>query len=356
MTTLLGAARPRSGRGVILRRAALVLVAAFVVAIAGVAIADKPRQLPDTIESIVVEARPIEHFVPGAPERRRFGALEWVGGLVLTSTYRGFGGLSALRFLDAEGRRFLAVSDAGLWLEGRIVTEGERPIAIRDARMAPLRDHNDRPIAGSWRGDAESLAIVGDDALVGFEALNQIRRFSLSPDVMRAVPTIVPVPPELGGLRRSRGLEALALVPPGSAHAGRLLAIAESPARGEQWLRAWLLLGGAPIAFRIPQRDQFDATDATVLGNGDVLLLERRVQIPFGVWIRIRRFPVAHIAPGATVDGEVIFEADFAHTIDNMEGIAHHRGADGATYLTLISDDNYAVLQRTLLLRFRLVE
>jgi hypothetical protein len=38
--------------------------------------------------------------------------------------------------------------------------------------------------------------------------------------------------------------------------------------------------------------------------------------------------------------------------IDNMEGLSIHPGADGERILTLISDDNFSFLQRTLLLQF----
>jgi hypothetical protein len=39
-----------------------------------------------------------------------------------------------------------------------------------------------------------------------------------------------------------------------------------------------------------------------------------------------------------------------------MEGLSIHRSATGETVLTLISDDNFSVLQRTLLLQFVLRE
>jgi hypothetical protein len=42
------------------------------------------------------------------------------------------------------------------------------------------------------------------------------------------------------------------------------------------------------------------------------------------------------------------------HQIDNMEGLAVHRASDGAIVLTLISDDNFSPLQRTVLLQFTL--
>src|SRR6201984_3114837 len=62
--------------------------------------------------SIDVNARPITSFDPRDRSHVRFGALEWRSGLVLTSPFRGFGGLSAIR-LDAKGERFISLSDKG---------------------------------------------------------------------------------------------------------------------------------------------------------------------------------------------------------------------------------------------------
>jgi hypothetical protein len=39
-----------------------------------------------------------------------------------------------------------------------------------------------------------------------------------------------------------------------------------------------------------------------------------------------------------------------------MEAIAVHRNAGGETIITLLSDDNFNRLQRTILLRFALIE
>ena len=50
----------------------------------------------------------------------------------------------------------------------------------------------------------------------------------------------------------------------------------------------------------------------------------------------------------------VLLDLDLAHEIDNMEGLAIHREA-GRTIVTMISDDNYSSLQRTILLEFDLV-
>jgi len=56
------------------------------------------------------------------------------------------------------------------------------------------------------------------------------------------------------------------------------------------------------------------------------------------------------------VDGPAIFHADLGQEIDNLEGIDAHVTAEGETVLTLISDDNFLAIQRTLLLQFTLIE
>lgn len=318
-------------------------------------LADKPRIVSTEPQAIEVVARPIAAFLNGAPQTTRFGALQWVGGLELSSRFTGFGGFSGLTFTDTAGRRLLAVSDAGLWLEADLVTDGERPIAVQNVRMTAMRDERGQSVAGTWRGDAESIVIRGGDVLVGFEGINEVRRYALR-DLPAARAQPFPMPAAVKELRRSRGLEALAVFPPGTRHAGALLAIGESPTRSETWHRAWIVGGAAPGALRIVHRDDFHVTDAGALPNGDVLLLERRVQIPFGIWIRMRRLPAETVVAGGNADGPVVFEADMSHAIDNLEGMAFHTGSDGATYVTLISDDNYSVLQRTLLLRFRLAQ
>ena len=70
--------------------------------------------------------------------------------------------------------------------------------------------------------------------------------------------------------------------------------------------------------------------------------------------MRIRRIAGADIKPDAVVDGKVIFKADSREQIDNMEGIDVFDAADGSLHVILVSDDNHSILQRSLMLEFRL--
>ena len=73
--------------------------------------------------------------------------------------------------------------------------------------------------------------------------------------------------------------------------------------------------------------------------------------------MRLRRMPLADIKPGALVDGPVLMFADMGYQIDNMEGLrASTARRAGELILTMVSDDNFSFLQRTILLQFTLVE
>jgi len=117
------------------------------------------------------------------------------------------------------------------------------------------------------------------------------------------------------------------------------------------------LIGGAsPGDFTVKRTQGYDISDAALLPDGDMVLLERKFSLRYGVGIRVRRIAIDDVKPGALVDGPTLMEADLGYEIDNMEGIDAHRAENGETILTLISDDNFSFLQRTLLLQFALIE
>src|SRR5438105_10225833 len=76
--------------------------------------------------AIEVRAELIAAFDKHDPSRQRFGQLEFRGGLALTSSYREFGGLSAIR-MESDGAHFISLSDHGRWFKGRVIYEGIRP-------------------------------------------------------------------------------------------------------------------------------------------------------------------------------------------------------------------------------------
>jgi hypothetical protein len=310
--------------------------------------------------SIEVKARPLPSFDIRDRSRTRFGSLEYRSGLILTSSFSGFGGLSALR-LDPKGERFIAVSDQGSWFTGRIVYRGREMVGLDDVEAAPLLGADGRPITAT-RGwyDSESLALDGSFAYVGLERVNQVLRYDFSKGFTRSRGEVVPLPPTARKLPNNKGLEALVFVPKvmpnGQPLAGTLIAFSERGLDASGNLIAFLVGGRTPGQFSVRRTENFDISDAVLLPSGDLLILERKFSWLGGVGIRIRRLALSDIAPGALVDGPAIFNADLGNEIDNMEGIDAHVTAEGETVLTMISDDNFSLIQRNLLLQFTLVE
>ncbi len=306
--------------------------------------------------AIEVRARPIPSFDTSDHSRLRFGALEYRSGLVLTSGFPGFGGLSAWRWLDARGERFISVSDKGSWFTGRILYRGREMAGLAEVEAAPLLGPDGRPITARGWFDSESIALDGNLAYVGLERVNQVLRYDFSKGFTRARAEVVPLPPAARKLPYNKGLEALVMVPKNLPLAGTLIAISERGLDRNGNLIAFLIGGPTPGQFSVVRSDNFDVSDAVLLPSGELLVLERKFSWFTGVGIRIRRIALLTLKPGAVVDGPSIFEADMGHEIDNMEGIDAHVTAEGDTMLTMVSDDNFSMLQRTLLLQFRLVE
>lgn len=351
------------GRGARTLRALAAGLGICLAVVPGAPGAARAQALPQSVAldarrlAIPVHARPIPYFSQRDPSRPRFGALEYLGGVSLTSPFRGFGGLSGL-VLDATGERFTALSDKGRWFTGRVVYEDGRIVGLADVETAPIRGPDGRPITAHGWFDTESLTIDGGVAYVGLERVNQILRFAdFGRDGIEATgEAIGGAPAALRRLPFNKGLEALAFVPQGRPLGGTLIAISERGLDPSGHIMAFLIGGETPGTFAIRRSDNYDISDAALLPGGDLLLLERKFSLLTGVGIRIRRIALSAIAPDQVVDGPSLFEADLGNEIDNFEGLAIHRNAAGETILTMISDDNFSPIQRTLLLQFRLIE
>ncbi len=307
---------------------------------------------------IAVNARAIASFQPGRPDARRFGELEFRGGLVLSSANGDFGGWSGL-VMDADGKSLLAVSDAGSWLRADVSYAGIRPTAIARARLGSLRALRGRPLRDKREQDAESVTLLDGTLergtlLVGFERLHRIGRFEIRGGNIEAPSEYLSIPADARRMPRNQGFEALAVIRAGPLR-GSLVAFAERFTRGSGYHTGWIWVGGTPHRLQLRDIDGFNITDAASLPDGGLLVLERYFRWTSGVSMRIRRLQPSEIRPDARLTGRILFQGDSSYEIDNMEGMAVHRGASGETVITLISDDNFSrLLQRTVLLQFSL--
>ncbi|MEQ1611552.1 MAG: esterase-like activity of phytase family protein, partial [Hyphomicrobiaceae bacterium] len=328
----------------------------------------KPDFSREAVESIRIDAKRIASFAKSDPARRTFGKLEFRGGLVLSSPSSKFGGWSALE-IDPDGRRLLAVSDAGVWLTGTLTYDGDAPSGVRDAHVGPLTGTGGAALTKNRDRDAEGMVLLDGSlskgtVLIAFEQNHRIGRFPINDKGIGAPTGYLTLPPEARRQPSNKSLESVCMLR-GGPNRGAVITLSERfPDRTGTRHTGWMLPAGAPAtanawsALSLRNIDGYDLTDCRGLPDGSLLVLERRFRWSSwyeGVKTRLRRFSAAEIRPGAMMEGEVLLEADMDFEIDNLEGLGVHRSATGETILTMISDNNFnSFLQRTVLLQFAL--
>jgi len=305
--------------------------------------------------SVTVNSRPITEFRIGSQERR-FGPLEFVGGLEMTASSRKFGSMSSFRF-RSPGGAFIGVADTGFWFFGRVARDSEgRPGGFADFRVEPIADPDGQVTGDKWTTDAEGIGILGDVASVSFEREHRISEYRIDSEgvegPLRHLDFLVPA----YELRRNGGFETVVYAPEDHPLTGARVALTEKSVDKAGNIFAAVLEGPRKGVFTVARHDAFDITDGAFLPNGDLLLLERYYSPASGVAIRLRRIDGSTIESGAVVDGPILLTADMGYQIDNMEGLDVWRRDDGATMISILSDDNQSILQRNIYLEFRLAE
>lgn len=295
---------------------------------------------------LVVTGTPID-LVSGA-RRTTAGALTYKGGLRLGGQGSLFGGLSAMR-LTPDAKHLLAITDRAAWFQADLVyDESGVLVGVEHGEIAAMIDTDGKVIVPP-RSDSESLAIVGNAVLVGFERQSRVLRYALDanrrPTAER--PVVQPSPPAITRQPSNEGLEAMTTLAD-----GRVLAISEG-----------LVEDGAMVAWILPTESRaaetlhyvaaagYNPTDATTLPDGDVLVLERRFTV-LDRGARIVRVRGADIRNGARIEGEEIARLLPPMQVDNFEAIDAVPAPQGGVRIFVMSDDNFSAFQRTLLLQF----
>lgn len=308
-------------------------------------------------DPVTVSSSPLP-FHPTQPDRQKAGKLIWRGGLQLKSQASNFGGLSSLLISDNLSS-LTAASDDGQWLQARLRYDKKgRLIGLSNAFMAPIIGLNGKPLRDKGERDAESLTRhASGDLLVSFERNHRVWHYPADPLTDKKAPTALPTPLPLTTTFGNGGIESLVTL-----RDGRVLAITEAQelSGGSNQVAAYLWDGKAPkgdetwAGLRFQREGKFKPTGAARLPNGDILVLERSYTPIIGVAMRLRRIAEADIGPGKTLKGEELAVIRPPLAVDNMEGIDVKRGPEGETLVYLLSDNNFNILQRNLLLLFEL--
>lgn len=282
----------------------------------------------------------------------RVGELTWHGTLHLKSADKGFGGLSSLR-VSPDGSQFIAISDRGQRVGGRLTYDGQgRLAAASDFRIAPLLGTDGQGLPGFFN-DTEGLALIGvwpgDGWAVSMERRHSILRY---PPALAGVPAVMlNGPPGIEQLPFNSGLETLVELSD-----GRLLTIAEDEGQGGLH-RAWAGRSGDWMELSYQGTPPFLPVDAARLPDGGLLVLERRANLLGGWGSRIVHVPSADLAaalvPGGVLRGRELARIDPPLATENYEGIDARPLPDGGIAIYIIADDNFGRFgQRTLLTLF----
>lgn len=286
---------------------------------------------------------PLDTADPGI---RSCGKLEYRGGLAVDSDDPRFGGFSGMA-ISEDGQRLTAISDEGRWLRARVVYDGDgRLTGLDEATLGVLHGPRGDALGHKEEQDAEALTVLADGSLlVGFEHQHRLWRYGALTDP----PTPYPGPKGLEKAPANGGVESLAVLP-----GGKVLALTEfwMAAKGG---RGWLEESGRWQELRYRMEGSHRPSDACATPEGDLLVLERAYNPQRGIIsVRLMRVPAADIRGGRTLRGTLVGELRPPFVLDNFEGLACRRGADGETAVYIISDDNFSAVQRTLLLMFSL--
>jgi hypothetical protein len=330
----------RSWRIALLRAFALLGLVA-----GGSASAVAATQPPPGAEAITIEMQPI----PLDPRQGQssVGELDYLAGYELSSTDGGWGGFSGLA-VSRDGTRLIAISDVGLWLDAHLVNSGDRLTGIDKATLAPMLDANGARLLGKSMSDAEGLSYdIDGSLLVSFERTGRLWRYGVETDMEAAVAEPEPSPLDNAPLPDNGGAEAVVALADGT-----ILILTEGAPRGASDATGWIGRQGKWSTLRWARTGLFRVTDAALLPNGDLLVLERRYTQIGGPAARLSVVRRAAIEPNARLSGREIALIKLPMNVDNFEGLAVRAGSSG-TLIYLISDDNRSPVQRTLLMEFR---
>lgn len=253
----------------------------------------------------------------------------------LSSGRLDFGGYSALLVLGPDTLR--AFSDRGR----RLTFTAPGGTARQETRFASVWDRGGRDILVADI-EAATRDPVDGDYWVAFENNHAVVRYSLASEFegMR-------MPPEWQGWYENAGVEAMARLPD-----GRFLVLPERDSTGYLY-PSDPVEDVQPLAFTFTIPEDYNPTDMAAMPDGRVLVLLRKLDLglpPFTSGIAIA--DPGELEEGGELAIEWLVRLDDILPRENYEALeVASAGEDGTVGLWLMSDDNLASFQRTLLAR-----
>ncbi|MFZ0267604.1 esterase-like activity of phytase family protein [Caulobacter sp.] len=272
------------------------------------------------------------------------GRFVYAGGVAISSpdTQR-LHGLSDLKF-GPDGA-LVSISDSGDLFEARLkLDEAGRLVGLTDGKLQALKGPDGQPLQGKEKGDAEGLAFLANgDRLVSFERDHRIWLYPRRPDGTYGPPRAVNKPAT--SFPDNEGMEALTAYPIAGPDAYLV-----GGEEGEVWL-CRLSVPCVGLAPQSPPDFTWGLTSFAAFEGQSVAALYRAYD-PIRGWRGQVRFVIDPRAPAARQYLAATVTLDGAVSRDNFEGIALSKSPSGTTRIYILSDDNDAPQERTLLMAF----
>ena len=303
------------------------------------------KRAPPAPSGLIIDARKLA-LDSADPKRRRVGGLTLLGAWLLTSRNELFGGISSMHVAEDGG--IVGLSDGGMLFgfdpDGRST---RRPFV---AALPVRADERSWPMS-RWDSEALQYDAATGRFWVGFELIHRFCRYA--PALTRVESCAAPA--ALKAWTPTGSVEAMVRLPD-----GRFIIFSEmdfGPFGGNDVL---LFAGDpaedatpAPVHMGYIPPQGYRPTDAAWLGNGRLLVLNRRVTPYDGFTAVLALVELPELKEGAILQARPI--ARFAPPIlaDNFEALALSR-EQGRTIVWIASDDNHMSFQRSLLLKLAL--
>ncbi len=304
-----------------------------------------------------------ENNSDGSMPTIKVGSLQLRSALVLNADDKLFGGLSGLRLNDA-GTKLYSISDRAQWLVADIDLDDHGAIAdVTNGQMADMMQDIGIALHG-MAGDAEAIELTEDGGMiVGFERYHRLDHYAREQDGRFSYRQRILHNRLVTDLANNGSLESVVKL-----RDDRILTISEAAIEGDAKKRNLVVIspklnwyqGGDEWQRHYYQTtsDEFGVTDlAADPITGDIYALERAYSVRKGVRVRVKRFHEDDLVAGELIAApEELASLNLVHGIDNMEGLAFRNQPDGRKILYMISDDNYNLTQRTVLMSWEIVD
>ncbi|WP_353311883.1 esterase-like activity of phytase family protein [Shimia sp. NS0008-38b] len=245
-----------------------------------------------------------------------------------------FGGFSGLE-ISRDGHSLLSVSDRGQFVQAELVRENGVITNVEQIRHARVLLSDGRFAKRAGLRDTEGITLLPDGSIaVVFEGDHRLERFAKP----GSTPSPMPWHRDFDQMALNAGFEALA-----STDAGTIYALPEKAISRENVIQVFVLEGSTwRKAFNLKRDKQFQPVGADFGPDGRLYVLERGFN-GFGFRTRARSFV---LTDNGVSDEKLLFQKAIA-VHDNLEGLSVWRDPNGRIRLTMISDDNFRLIQRT---------